>query len=180
MIDLKPIIITWLVCAAAADVLITLLIASSRRRHKRESRKTDMLIDRIIRLTMQTNMLTAVVAIVDTVVYLADPDGTHFIFNLNLSHLYTNSLLSSLNARPAPSSYDNHLEISTFDAGLPSAMGLSTRLDSTQVPSQNHASTKTSGRSDKTLQPQIFVNIESNNDRASVGSKEKKDGVEAF
>ncbi|KAF5360581.1 hypothetical protein D9756_005179 [Leucocoprinus leucothites] len=162
MIDLKPIIITWLLL---------------RRRHKNESRKTDMLIDRIIRLTMQTNVLTAVVAIVDTIVYLADPDGTHFVFNLNLSHLYSNSLMSSLNARPTTSSSQAHqLEISTFDAGIPSSEGLSTHLDST--PSSHH--TKTSGRSDATLHPQIFVNIESRKDHNSMESREKTTRDETF
>lgn len=177
MIDLKPIIITWLVCAAAADVLISLVLVWFLRRHKNESRKTDMLIDRIIRLTMQTNVLTAVVAIVDTIVYLADPDGTHFVFNLNLSHLYSNSLMSSLNARPTTSSSQAHqLEISTFDAGIPSSEGLSTHLDST--PSSHH--TKTSGRSDATLHPQIFVNIESRKDHNSMESREKTTRDETF
>lgn len=48
---------------------------------------------------MQTGAVTAVVAILDIVFFLIDNTGTHLIFNVPLSKLYTNSLMSSLNAR---------------------------------------------------------------------------------
>ena len=71
-----------------------------------------------IQVTVQTGAITAVCAIVDLIVYLVDNTGTyvlrcrisrqllisnnissHLIFNVPLSKLYTNSLMSSLNAR---------------------------------------------------------------------------------
>ncbi|KIM89112.1 hypothetical protein PILCRDRAFT_61424, partial [Piloderma croceum F 1598] len=72
-------------------------------RFKRKQRTgfpaTDDLVNRIIRLTVQTGAVTAVVATVDLIVFLVDTTGTHLIFNVPLSKLYTNSLMSSLNAR---------------------------------------------------------------------------------
>lgn len=70
-------------------------------------------------VTVQTGMITAICAIIDLVLFLASvssgqtvcgskdlltftptqPSGLHLIFNLPLSKLYTNSLMSSLNSR---------------------------------------------------------------------------------
>ncbi|KAJ6488054.1 hypothetical protein C8R45DRAFT_264917 [Mycena sanguinolenta] len=58
-----------------------------------------MLVDRIIRITLQTGLTTAVCAIADLILFLADPVGLHLAFNFPLCKLYTNSLFSSLNAR---------------------------------------------------------------------------------
>ncbi|KAI4518049.1 hypothetical protein K525DRAFT_209492 [Schizophyllum commune Loenen D] len=92
-------VIFWLVAAAVGDVFITVALTKYLREHYTGYRATDDRIDGIIRLTVQTGMITAVWAIIDLGVYLGDPTGTHLIFNLPLSKLYSNTLLSSLNAR---------------------------------------------------------------------------------
>ncbi|KAL1720274.1 hypothetical protein EV715DRAFT_164864, partial [Schizophyllum commune] len=92
-------VIFWLVAAAVGDVFITVALTKYLREHYTGYRATDDRIDGIIRLTVQTGMITAVWAIIDLGVYLGDPSGTHLIFNLPLSKLYSNTLLSSLNAR---------------------------------------------------------------------------------
>ncbi|KAJ3510554.1 hypothetical protein NLJ89_g4605 [Agrocybe chaxingu] len=94
----------WLACEVAADVVITAvlvwyLVSFLRRKHKTGFRRSDMMVDRIIRVTLQTGLLTMVVASVDLFFFLADPTGTHFLFNFTLAKLYTNSLMSSLNSR---------------------------------------------------------------------------------
>ncbi|KAF8884572.1 hypothetical protein CPB84DRAFT_1659994, partial [Gymnopilus junonius] len=61
--------------------------------------QTDMLIDRIIRTTAQTGLITAVVATIDLFVYVFDPTGLHLIFNFPLCKLYSNSLMSTFNSR---------------------------------------------------------------------------------
>ncbi|KAF5349568.1 hypothetical protein D9756_008825 [Leucocoprinus leucothites] len=96
------------------------------------------------------------------VINFADPTGTHFIFNLNLSKLYSNSLMSSLNARSTPSSTrDNGM--STFEVAPSSGFAFQSQLDSAkpgwmrdeESSLQNQTSTKvTSTRSEWSLNPQ--------------------------
>ncbi|KAJ8075648.1 hypothetical protein PM082_021278 [Marasmius tenuissimus] len=60
---------------------------------------SDMLVDRIIRSTIQTGALTSVCAIIDLILFLLIPTALHLTFNFTLAKLYTNTLLSSLNSR---------------------------------------------------------------------------------
>lgn len=50
-------------------------------------------------MTVQTGMVTSILAIIDLAVYLRWTEGYHIAFNFMLAKLYTNSLLSSLNSR---------------------------------------------------------------------------------
>ncbi|KZV60115.1 hypothetical protein PENSPDRAFT_694559 [Peniophora sp. CONT] len=94
-----PITVVWLAGSAVCDVMITLLLVFYLRKHKTGYTYTDAIVDRIIRLTVQTGMITSVVAIIDMTLYLTSPKAYHMAFNFTLAKLYTNSLLSSLNAR---------------------------------------------------------------------------------
>ncbi|KAJ8075639.1 hypothetical protein PM082_021269 [Marasmius tenuissimus] len=58
-----------------------------------------MLVDRIIRSTIQTGALTSVCAIIDLILFLVNPTALHLTFNFALAKLYTNALMSSLNSR---------------------------------------------------------------------------------
>ncbi|KAJ6488049.1 hypothetical protein C8R45DRAFT_264631 [Mycena sanguinolenta] len=95
----KSTVIVWLGAACLADILITAILVLHLSSHKSGLEGSDRLIDRIIRLTMQTGLATVMWAIVDLIIYLAVPSGLHLAFNIPLCKLYTNSLLSSLNAR---------------------------------------------------------------------------------
>ncbi|KAL4256089.1 hypothetical protein AB1N83_011796 [Pleurotus pulmonarius] len=93
-------IITWLASAATADVLITSSLVYSLRKRKTGIKSTDDAIDRIVRLTIQTGMITAIFAASDVILYTTSTEtGLNFIFDFPLSKLYTNSLVSTLNAR---------------------------------------------------------------------------------
>jgi len=92
-------VIVWLVGSAMSDVLITLMLVWYLRKHRTGFAFTDDVVDRIIRLTVQTGMITAVVACIDLILFLVSPKAYHLVFNFMLAKLYTNSLLSSLNAR---------------------------------------------------------------------------------
>ncbi|KAF4586523.1 hypothetical protein EYR38_010802 [Pleurotus pulmonarius] len=93
-------IITWLASAATADVLITSSLVYSLRKRKTGIKSTDDAIDRIVRLTIQTGMITAIFAASDVILYTTSKEtGLNFIFDFPLSKLYTNSLVSTLNAR---------------------------------------------------------------------------------
>ncbi|KAH7882693.1 hypothetical protein F5I97DRAFT_1931304 [Phlebopus sp. FC_14] len=89
----------WLASAAIGDVLIagTLVWYLSRRRTG--FAETDNIINRIMRLTVQTGLITAICAVTDLVCYMTITSGIHLIFNIPLAKLYSNSLLSSLNSR---------------------------------------------------------------------------------
>ncbi|KAK7471924.1 hypothetical protein VKT23_000026 [Stygiomarasmius scandens] len=95
----QVVVIIWLVCASVADIIITATLVFHLRRHRTGFRNTDSQVDRIIRLTIQTGLLTSVWAVIDMLVFLLNPTGLHLIFNCPLAKLYTNSLLSSLNSR---------------------------------------------------------------------------------
>lgn len=95
----KAAVIIWLAFSAAADVLIAVSLVWYLRQHKTGFSGSDDAIDRIIRLTVQTGLITAVCATVDLIVFLADDTTVHLAFNLPLAKLYTNTLLSSLNTR---------------------------------------------------------------------------------
>lgn len=93
-------VITWLASSAAADLFITVALSWSLFRRKTGIKTTDDKIAKIIRLTVQTGLVTAVFALADVLIFLSVPHTTlNFIWDLALSKLYTNSLLSTLNAR---------------------------------------------------------------------------------
>ncbi|KAF8964340.1 hypothetical protein BDZ97DRAFT_1757935 [Flammula alnicola] len=74
-------------------------LIKSKSKHKTGFERSDMLVDRIIRLTIQTGLITSVVALINLVVYLSDTTGLHLLFNFVLCKLYSNSLMSTLNSR---------------------------------------------------------------------------------
>ncbi|PBK97733.1 hypothetical protein ARMGADRAFT_1076192 [Armillaria gallica] len=112
--NFKSVVILWLASECFADIFITVImvwhlffacLCSNRdaynfqRKHKTGFQASDELVDRVIRLTMQTGLITSVCATLDLIFYLVDPTGTHLIFNFPLCKLYTNSMMSSLNSR---------------------------------------------------------------------------------
>ncbi|KAJ7501201.1 hypothetical protein B0H11DRAFT_756159 [Mycena galericulata] len=92
----------WLLSACAADVIITLSLVITLKRKKTGFRDTDSVVDKIIRATIQTGLITALFSIFDVVCFTAFPGDTiNFIWDIALSNLYANCLLSTLNARQA-------------------------------------------------------------------------------
>ncbi|KAJ7064888.1 hypothetical protein C8F01DRAFT_1367118 [Mycena amicta] len=101
-IRFKSVVIVWLGASATADILITSILVVylvRSKSHKTGLAGTDVLVDRIIRMTVQTGLATSLCATIDLILFLADPVALHLIFNIPLCKLYTNSLLSSLNSR---------------------------------------------------------------------------------
>ncbi|EPS94797.1 hypothetical protein FOMPIDRAFT_1054728 [Fomitopsis schrenkii] len=105
---LKPIAIVWLLSAAVGDVMITVILSWTLHRKRSGVRRTDQIVDRIIRVTIQNGFLTAAMAIAALVLYLASDIPYHLALSLVLPRMYSNSILSSLNYRdvraPEPSS----------------------------------------------------------------------------
>ncbi|KAG1870743.1 hypothetical protein DFJ58DRAFT_23271 [Suillus subalutaceus] len=87
------------------NLLITGLLVRSLREHKTGFMDTDHIIKKIIRVVLQTGLLTAIWALVDLAVYVALTDGMHLVFNQSLAQFYTISLMSTLITRPRDRAY---------------------------------------------------------------------------
>ncbi|KAI9571714.1 hypothetical protein HD554DRAFT_1809965 [Boletus coccyginus] len=93
-------VVTWLAASAITDIIITASLVYSLLQKRTGFAATDDIINRIIRLTVQTGLITAMAATVDVALFLTLKGQTwNFITDLALPKLYTNTLLSSLNAR---------------------------------------------------------------------------------
>ncbi|KAJ7118657.1 hypothetical protein C8R43DRAFT_1077207 [Mycena crocata] len=121
---------TWLAATALCDLVIVVsivfyLVASRRR----EFRKTNSILSRIIRVTVETGVVCALFALVDLYLF-ATYKGTNFHLALciELGKIYSNSILLVLNSRarirhtpeinPLRSS-DIVFESGAFQSGLP-------------------------------------------------------------
>ncbi|KAJ7106227.1 hypothetical protein C8R44DRAFT_805907 [Mycena epipterygia] len=90
----------WFISSSLADVCIAVRLAFALRKKKTGIRATDCAIDTIIRMTVQTGMLTALFGLLDVTCFLILPGETvNFIWAIPLSKLYSNCLMSTLNAR---------------------------------------------------------------------------------
>ncbi|KAJ7586792.1 hypothetical protein C8J56DRAFT_107164 [Mycena floridula] len=91
---------TWLIASAVCDVAIAVLLFYALSKKKSGFADMDDYITRIMLITVQTGALTAVAALADAIVFVSIKESTIFFsWDLSLSKLYTNTLLSSLNAR---------------------------------------------------------------------------------
>ncbi|PIL22821.1 hypothetical protein GSI_15516 [Ganoderma sinense ZZ0214-1] len=149
----KVIVIIWLAFSAVSDVLITASLVWHLRKNKTGMSITDHLIDRIIRMTVQTGLLTAVCAVINLILFLLVPSGWHLLFNLPLSKLYTNSLLSSLNSRRGWK-YDTS-DVVSASHHHPEHPGSGQRARNVQV---NVLRSETGRR---TIPQQIYIDVES-------------------
>ncbi|KAG9217885.1 hypothetical protein CCMSSC00406_0005255 [Pleurotus cornucopiae] len=90
----------WFLSASVADICITVALVVSLTRRKTGFERTDSVIDKIIRMSVQTGAVTAFFAVADVIFFMALPrTALNFIWDLALSKLYSNCLLSTLNAR---------------------------------------------------------------------------------
>ncbi|KAK0480705.1 hypothetical protein IW261DRAFT_1135327 [Armillaria novae-zelandiae] len=106
--------LVWLAPAALGDLVITVVITISLQRAKGSIRRTNRVLNRIIRLTMQNGLLTATVALIDLILILAVESQPYYLcVAFILPKLYTNSALSSLNARQ-PHTHDVGDEVNSL------------------------------------------------------------------
>jgi len=113
----------WLLTSCVADLLITVTLVRSLSQRKTGFVVTDTVVDKIIRLTVQTGMITAVSAIGDVVSFLALPHtAINFLWDITLAKLYANCLMSTLNARATlmSSSQVTPVHRNALDPSMPS------------------------------------------------------------
>ncbi|KII83895.1 hypothetical protein PLICRDRAFT_179929 [Plicaturopsis crispa FD-325 SS-3] len=161
----KIVVIVWLVCSALCDVIITFALVWHLRRHKTGFSATDDIVNRIIRATVQTGLLTAIWASVDLVVFLVNPTGLHLVFNVPLSKLYTNSLLSSMNARGGWQASSSNRTPSGVDSRSHQAHEYPTRgTDVVKLPGTNTG-------------PEVFVHVEQHEMSDAPGDRKAGDSM---
>ncbi|KDR77721.1 hypothetical protein GALMADRAFT_155508 [Galerina marginata CBS 339.88] len=113
-------VIVWLTGSAAADIIITVSLCWTLYRWKTGMKATDDRVSKIVRLTMQTGLLTTIFALLDLIISLTVHRVLlNFAWDLALSKLYTNSLLSTLNARGKWDD-DDVVHSSHLGGGIPS------------------------------------------------------------
>ncbi|KAF9000864.1 hypothetical protein BDQ17DRAFT_1359107 [Cyathus striatus] len=90
----------WFLAACISDIMITVVLVVTLSKRRTGFETTDDAISKIIRMTVQTGMLTALFAVGDVVFFMTLPHtALNFLWDLALSKLYSNCLLSTLNAR---------------------------------------------------------------------------------
>ncbi|EIW84553.1 hypothetical protein CONPUDRAFT_100731 [Coniophora puteana RWD-64-598 SS2] len=95
----ENVVIVWLAASALGDIIIATVLVKHLRSLRTGFAATDDIVNKVIRLTLQTGLLTAICASINLIIFCADTSGVYLIFNIPLPKLYTNSLMSSLNSR---------------------------------------------------------------------------------
>ncbi|KAI9450732.1 hypothetical protein BJY52DRAFT_162507 [Lactarius psammicola] len=94
----KTAVYLWSIPSATADILIAGAMTLLLRRAG--GKFTQFVLIRLIRLTVETNTLTASVAVVTLVLYAAFPNEVYYAYTAyTIGKLYSNTLLVSLNNR---------------------------------------------------------------------------------
>ncbi|EDR08161.1 uncharacterized protein LACBIDRAFT_297494 [Laccaria bicolor S238N-H82] len=151
--NFEAVVSAWLGSTVACDAFITfILVHTLWRKHKTGFQRSDMMVDRIIRITVQTGFITMIIAALDLAFYLAVPSGLHLLFSFPLSKLYTNSLMSSLNARHKVF-YGSTTQPSTMD-------GINTSSAMVPPSQRVHNSKQDMISFGAPARPEVFVHVE--------------------
>ncbi|KAI9465773.1 hypothetical protein BJY52DRAFT_486109 [Lactarius psammicola] len=95
----KAALYLWSLPSALADILIAVAMTLLLRRAD-EGRFSSFVLIRVVRLTIETNTLTASVAIASFVLFVAYPNEIYYTFTAGIiGKLYSNTLLVTLNNR---------------------------------------------------------------------------------
>jgi len=100
--QLSSFITVWLAGDAVCDILITISTVTILIRTMKKShfRKTDTTLKRLIRLSVETGLITASGATVELILWQVEKFlNYHYIFFLILGKLYSNAMLAALNSR---------------------------------------------------------------------------------
>ncbi|KAI9464148.1 hypothetical protein BJY52DRAFT_889927 [Lactarius psammicola] len=95
---LKTAIYSWAISSALADILIA--VAMTLLLSRASSNFSSFVLIRVLRLTIETNTLTATLAITALVLYAAFPNELYYVYVTGIiGKVYSNTLLVSLNNR---------------------------------------------------------------------------------
>ncbi|KIM46054.1 hypothetical protein M413DRAFT_441116 [Hebeloma cylindrosporum] len=104
---LGPFVTCWLVFQTSADILITCVLSFVLSRSRTGFRRTDTIINRIIRGAVQTGLFASIFALADLFSFMLHRNtNLYAMFAYPLGRIYTNTLLDTLNARTALKAMD--------------------------------------------------------------------------
>ncbi|KAF9461108.1 hypothetical protein BDZ94DRAFT_1310955 [Collybia nuda] len=113
----------WLIGSAVCDNVIAIFMVYFLSRRATGIKATQTLVTKLTRLTIETGLLTATIALIDATLFLALPTrNLHVAPALILGKLYSNTLVANLNSRPViPSSHNDTFidEILSCSSGNP-------------------------------------------------------------
>jgi len=98
---IKPALYLWFIAGVLADVLVAIaMIYLLWQSRGNKNRYSSYVLPRVVRLTIETNTLTATVAIVTFVLYVVFPNEVYYAASAGvIGKLYSNTLLVTLNNR---------------------------------------------------------------------------------
>ncbi|KAL5527218.1 hypothetical protein ACEPAG_6009 [Sanghuangporus baumii] len=99
-VKIIPLADAWLATSVACDTSITILLLYYLNRSRTGFKKTDSIIFRLSRITVEAALPVSVLCILDLVFLTTMPNyNLHFMCAMPVGRLYTNTLLTTLNAR---------------------------------------------------------------------------------
>ncbi|KAF8904577.1 hypothetical protein CPB85DRAFT_1437761 [Mucidula mucida] len=99
-LEVVGVITGWLVCQAALDIIIAALLSWTFFMSRTGFHRTDDVLKRLIRGSIQTGLLAALWSIGDLVGFLVSPESwIYFFFATCIGRMYTNTLMDTLNCR---------------------------------------------------------------------------------
>ncbi|KAF9451650.1 hypothetical protein P691DRAFT_698895 [Macrolepiota fuliginosa MF-IS2] len=97
---LGPFVTCWLTFQTAADVMITVTLIWTLKKARTGFRKTDTIINRLIRGAVQTGLFASIFALCDMFAFQFRRETyLYAMFAYPIGRIYTNTLLDTLNAR---------------------------------------------------------------------------------
>ncbi|KAF9264344.1 hypothetical protein L218DRAFT_808330, partial [Marasmius fiardii PR-910] len=90
----------WLGGSATCDILVATSMTYVLSKCDAQFQETRDILNRIVRLTMETGILTATIATINLILFLAFPKSSYYMaLSLILAKLYSNSLMVIFNSR---------------------------------------------------------------------------------
>ncbi|KIK08346.1 hypothetical protein K443DRAFT_672371 [Laccaria amethystina LaAM-08-1] len=97
---LNPFVTCWLTFQTSADLIITFVLSFVLGRSRTGFRRTDTIINRLIRGAVQTGLFVSIFALGDLFSFLLHRNtNLYAMFAYPMGRIYTNTLLDTLNAR---------------------------------------------------------------------------------
>ncbi|PAV24085.1 hypothetical protein PNOK_0115300 [Pyrrhoderma noxium] len=107
----------WFIPAVVTDILISLTMVFFIRRKRTGFSKTEDILNRILRFSIQSCLLTTLIVLATLVAFVTAPTvSVHLCLSLILPKLYSNSVLSSLNSRRRSATAGTNWEVTTDEA----------------------------------------------------------------
>jgi len=114
--NLLPIATSWISIAVFVDVWITLSLLYYLRKSKTGFKRTDNVIERLIRTAIETASFGALFCIIDVIVFTKHINtNLHFFFALPQGRIYTNTLMMTLNSRASLREDLNSTKVHSFN-----------------------------------------------------------------